>query len=133
MKMNKLAVIIGRFQTPYLHKGHLKLIEEAKSISNAILILIGCTDAVGTDKNPMDYNTRWTLLYESGVLSNPMILRLDDCPSDKDWSDRIDRMINDLGYAEAYDDYKYLAHAALEAAEKVRLEEVHRRAFKESL
>lgn len=98
---SKLAVIIGRFQTPYLHKGHLKLIEEAKSISNDILILIGCTAAVGTDKNPLDYKTRENMFYEAGTLSRHMILPLDDMPSDKDWSDKIDGIIDDLGYTEA--------------------------------
>jgi len=99
--MNKLAVIIGRFQTPYLHKGHLRLIEEAKSISDDVLIFIGCTAAVGTDKNPLDYITRVNLFYKAGALSNPMILALDDCPSDKDWSDSIDKHIDYLGYTEA--------------------------------
>lgn len=99
--MNKLAVIIGRFQTPYLHKGHIKLIEEAKSISNDILILIGCTAAVGTDKNPLDYKTRALMFYEAGVLSNPIIQPLHDVPSDKDWSDQIDEWVRVLGYKEA--------------------------------
>jgi len=98
--MSKLAVIIGRFQTPYLHKGHIKLIEEAKSISNDILILIGCTAAVGTDKNPLDFETRKSLFYPH--LSKHPILPLHDMPSDKDWSDQIDKIIgDDLGFKEA--------------------------------
>ena len=98
---SKLAVIIGRFQTPYLHKGHLKLIEEAKSISNDILILIGRTAAVGTDKNPLDYKTREKMFYETGLLSDPIIMAIHDCPSDKDWSDNVDGIIDLLGYKEA--------------------------------
>ena len=99
--MNKLSVIIGRFQTPYLHQGHIKLIEEAKKVSDDVLILIGCTAAQGTDKNPLDFKTRESLFYSSGVLSNPAVLPLDDCPSDKDWSNKIDLIIEDLGFKEA--------------------------------
>ena len=99
--MDKLSVIIGRFQTPYLHKGHLKLIEEAKKASEDILILIGCTAATGTDKNPLDFETREKMFYEIGLLSNPLILPLNDMPSDKDWSNRIDLIIKKMGYEEA--------------------------------
>ena len=51
-------------------------------------------------------------------------------PTDLEVEAATQAILDDLGYAEAYDDYKYLAHAALEAAEKVRLEEVHRRGAK---
>lgn len=50
-----LSVIIGRFQTPHLHEGHKRLLEEAKRLSSDVLILIGVSAAVGTDKNPLDY------------------------------------------------------------------------------
>ena len=56
--MEKLQVIIGRFQTNRLHEGHKELIRAAKATGNDVLILIGCTDAVGTDKNPLDFETR---------------------------------------------------------------------------
>ncbi len=92
----KLAVVIGRFQTPYLHEGHLELIRQASWESDCILILIGCTAATGTDKNPMDFETRKGLIH-----SNCKVMPLYDMPSDDDWSDQIDKIIADMGFHKA--------------------------------
>lgn len=96
-----LSVIIGRFQTPYLHQGHLWLIKEAKKYSDKILILVGNTAAIGTDKDPLDFQTRKLMLCEATDIHQDMILPLSDMPSDKDWSDQIDRIIRKLGYNKA--------------------------------
>lgn len=50
-----LSVIIGRFQTPYLHEGHLDLLKQARNHSENVLVLIGTTSATGTDKNPLPF------------------------------------------------------------------------------
>jgi bifunctional NMN adenylyltransferase/nudix hydrolase len=90
-----LSVVIGRFQTPYLHQGHQELLESAKANSNDVLVLIGCTSAVGTDKNPMDFETR------AKLFQNCRVKPLYDMLSDKDWSEQIDKIIDDLGFEEA--------------------------------
>jgi len=94
-----LQVIIGRFQTNNLHKGHIKLIQEAKREGKNILILIGVTAATGTDKNPLSFEVRKHLFDQH--LSVAIIKPLHDMPSDKDWSDQIDNTIEDLGFKEA--------------------------------
>lgn len=91
-----LSVVIGRFQTPYLHQGHLELLRRANNYSDNLLVLIGCTAAVGTDKNPMDFETRKQL-----IKYNCEIKPLYDMLSDKDWSDQVDKIIDDLGFKEA--------------------------------
>ena len=96
-----LSVIIGRFQTPHLHQGHLQLIEEAHKHGTTTLVLIGTTAATGTDKNPLDFDSRYDLFYSHGICSHLDIKPLPDCPSDKDWSDNIDKIIADLGFEEA--------------------------------
>lgn len=90
-----LSVVIGRFQTPWLHEGHLELLWAAKAQSENVLILIGCAAAIGTDKNPMDFHTR-ALLFQ-----NCEVRPLYDMPCDKDWSMQIDQIITDLGFEEA--------------------------------
>jgi nicotinamide mononucleotide adenylyltransferase len=97
--MEKLHVIIGRFQTNKLHEGHKELIRAAKATGNDVLILIGCTDAAGTDKNPLDFETRKHLF--NTYFNNTLIKPLYDTPSNKDWSDSIDNIIDELGYKEA--------------------------------
>jgi bifunctional NMN adenylyltransferase/nudix hydrolase len=94
-----LQVIIGRFQTNKLHEGHADLIRQVKSTGNDVLVLIGCTAATGTDKNPLSFEVR-KHLFDSHFNNTP-ILPLHDMLSDKDWSDQIDNIIEGLGYKEA--------------------------------
>ena len=50
--MPKLGVIVGRFQVPILHEGHMSLINRAVSECDRVLIVIGTTDAIYTKRNP---------------------------------------------------------------------------------
>ncbi len=96
-----LSVIIGRFQTPYLHEGHLDLLRQAKQHSDAVLVLIGVSSAEGTDRNPLNFQTRKELFFCNGVV-NPIDIRaLPDTHSDQDWSDNIDAIIEDFGFSNA--------------------------------
>ena len=91
-----LGVVVGRFQTPYLHEGHRELIKHARNRCDNLLVLIGVSDAVGTDREPMDFETRKGLF-----LTNDIVLPLKDMPSDIDWSNQIDSIIESLGFEKA--------------------------------
>ena len=54
----KTAVIIARFQTPYLHEGHRQLISQVKTNHAKLIIVLGISPIVGSRKNPYDYYTR---------------------------------------------------------------------------
>ncbi|MDR6945075.1 hypothetical protein [Mucilaginibacter pocheonensis] len=54
----KTAVIIARFQTPYLHNGHKQLINTVKENHAKLIILLGVSPIMGSRKNPYDYYTR---------------------------------------------------------------------------
>lgn len=100
---NHASVIIGRFQTPYLTEGHFKLWDAAKR-KGRVVVLIGVTQAIGTDKNPMDYFTRRALFENSDryTYDGAKVFSLPDYPqSDQDWSNHIDSIIEDLGYETA--------------------------------
>jgi bifunctional NMN adenylyltransferase/nudix hydrolase len=56
MKKYDLAVVIGRFQ-PF-HNGHKALIEDALSISNQVLVLVGSAGQPRTYKNPWTFDDR---------------------------------------------------------------------------
>jgi bifunctional NMN adenylyltransferase/nudix hydrolase len=92
-----LSVVIGRFQTPYLHNGHLELLDHALKMSERVLVLIGTTAAEGTDKNPLCFETRKVLFSNYRVDVKP----LQDCPSDVDWSIQIDKIIEEVGFEKA--------------------------------
>ena len=102
-----LGVVIGRFQTPYLTEGHKALLKEVLKDNDEILVLIGTTEAVGTDKNPLPYYQILNMLEDffkkTTGLRNCTISCLCDERSDTDWSNAIDEHINMLdGFIENF-------------------------------
>jgi bifunctional NMN adenylyltransferase/nudix hydrolase len=94
-----LSVVIGRFQTPYLHCGHKELFDEAKKYSNRILVLIGVSSATGTDRNPLSYEQRREMIDTSIAKDIMLVFKpLYDFPlSHKDWSNQVDELIEECG------------------------------------
>ena len=93
-----LSVVIGRFQTPYIHEGHKQIIKKAKE-GGDLAIFVGCTAAIGTDKNPLSFEVRKKMLTDFVKKDN--IKALHDMPSDEYWSNQIDDLIDKMGYKEA--------------------------------
>jgi bifunctional NMN adenylyltransferase/nudix hydrolase len=60
-KKYQFSVFIGRFQ-PF-HKGHLFNIQEALSISNKLILVIGSANRARTIKNPFTFDERKTMIY----------------------------------------------------------------------
>jgi len=87
----KTAVIIARFQTPYLHKGHLRLIEDVKKKHAKVVIILGISPVTGSRRNPYDYFTRERMIKKA--YPNIIILPLCDHPDDAEWSEQIDRLL----------------------------------------
>src|SRR6478609_8692311 len=84
----KTGVIIGRFQTPYLHAGHLYLIGTAIQECEKVLILLGCSHGKD-ERNPYDFEQRMVLLKK--VFPQVDIIPLFDEPeNDAKWSARVD-------------------------------------------
>lgn len=87
----KTAVIIARFQTPYLHEGHKQLITQVKAEHAKLIILLGVSPIVGSRKNPYDYYTREKMIKKE--YSDVIVLPVSDHPSDKTWSDNLDNLL----------------------------------------
>ncbi len=90
-KNQTLGVIIGRFQTAALHDGHRYLIDTASSRSDAILILVGTSEALPSRRNPLSYEDRVAMLQ--AAYPHARILPLADHPSDDHWSLSVDTII----------------------------------------
>lgn len=94
MKKKTVGVIVGRFQTPYLHEGHRALIELALTKNDEVLVLLGCPGNDGDRKNPLDFRTRQKMLNHIYP-----VLKVDpvfDHPCDKVWSEKLDAIVNSL-------------------------------------
>ena len=90
----KTGVIIGRFQTPFLHEAHIALIKHVISKSDQVIILLGLAAIKGSSRNPLDYQTRAEMIRE--MFPQVTIAYIKDCRSDEVWSKNLDKIIRDL-------------------------------------
>lgn len=100
MKPYDIGLICGRFQT--FHKGHERLVETGLMLCDRLLILIGSAQEYGTERNPLNVNTRAKMLKEIyGDSPKIMIYGLSDLTNENDicpeWGryllDNVDRYI----------------------------------------
>lgn len=83
MKPYDTGLICGRFQT--FHKGHEKLVDTGLMLCDRLLILIGSAQEYGTERNPLNINTRTKMLRTIyGNNSNIMIYGLSDMTNEND-------------------------------------------------
>jgi bifunctional NMN adenylyltransferase/nudix hydrolase len=90
--MNKnVGVLVGRFQTPYLHLGYMHLIGEIRSRHNNVLILVAVNGGWTSKRNPLDFETRKKMILDS--YPNAIIVPIKDHPSDHAWSENLDALV----------------------------------------
>jgi cytidyltransferase-like protein len=83
MKPYDVGLICGRFQT--FHKGHEKLIDTGLMLCDRLLIFIGSAQECGTERNPLNINTRTKMLRMIyGDNPNIMIYGLSDLTNEND-------------------------------------------------
>ena len=93
-KREDVAVIVARFQTPYLHEAHIDLIKSVTDNHSKVIIVLGLANVVGTTKDPLDFEARKQMLQEFSPDVN--IVYIKDMKCDKRWSKKLDSIINDL-------------------------------------
>lgn len=95
-----VGMIVGRFQT--FHKGHQRLVETALKLCDRVLILVGSADKCGTERNPLNVETRIQMIRQVYDDENRvMIYALPDLTDETDirpeWGryllDNVDRYI----------------------------------------
>lgn len=91
---NKVGVLIGRFQTPYLHEGHLAILKEVTNLHSQVIVFLGVPRIQNTKRNPLDFETRKKLIESR--YPNIMVVALYDNRSDEKWSEQIDTLLNSI-------------------------------------
>jgi bifunctional NMN adenylyltransferase/nudix hydrolase len=84
-------VIVVRFQVPELHDGHRKLIEHIRDQHGQVLVLLGCSQVLGSKRHPLDYPTREKML--KAAYSDILVAPLADMPTDDSWSQQLDSIV----------------------------------------
>ena len=83
MKPYDVGLVCGRFQT--FHLGHEKLIETGLKLCDRLLIFIGSSQECGTERNPLNINTRTKMIKAIyGDCSNIMTHGLADLTNEND-------------------------------------------------
>jgi len=89
--MKPIAVIVARFQTPYLHEGHQQLLKQVSQEASRLVIVLGVSPLRCTRRNPFDYLTRERMLraWDPSLT----LLPLPDHPDDAQWSRNLDQLL----------------------------------------
>jgi len=90
--MKITGVIIARFQTPYLHKGHFDLINFVKEKHNKVIVVLGVSPVKASRKNPLDFYTREKMIKNE--FSDIIVLPLLDSANDNTWSLNLDLLLS---------------------------------------
>lgn len=88
-----IGVIVGRFQIPKLHEGHLDLVKTVAERHPKTVIVLGLAPTLVTRNNPLDFESRKQMLLEA--FPEATVLYIKDVPSDPDWSARLDEILKD--------------------------------------
>ena len=92
-KEKMTAVIIGRFQVPKLHPGHLYIIGESLQLFDKVVILLGTT-TTKDERNPYGMFQRTEMIRK--VFPHVQIDVVIDNQSDERWSIDIDTIVGTL-------------------------------------
>lgn len=90
----EVGVIVGRFQSPFLHEAHKELIEDIRSRHPKVIIFLGLSPLLGTTNNPLDFESRKQMILSEYPDVN--VLYIKDIVCDKKWSENLDRTIRDI-------------------------------------
>lgn len=91
--IKKTAVVVGRFQVPKLHLGHIYLISTALQEYNQVLIILG-ESLQRDERNPYTLQERDKMIRRVFGHGNLEFRAITDVPEDdKRWSDTIDEIL----------------------------------------
>lgn len=94
-KIYDIGVIIGRFQIDELHTEHKKVIDEVLRRHEKVILFIGVTSGLGTERNPLDFLTRKVMIEEIYNNKISLIYPLNDKKLDEVWSKQVDTKIRE--------------------------------------
>lgn len=92
----EIGVVIGRFQLHELHTEHIKLIEHVLACHEKVILFLGTTSAMNTQRNPLDFITRKAMIEATFGNRISSIVPLADCKSNEVWSDQIHTKVREI-------------------------------------
>jgi len=87
-----VGVIVGRFQVPELHQGHIDLINSVRTHHSRTIIFLGLSNIWCTKNNPLDYESREIMIKEA--FPDVIVAYIEDHKDNSIWSDKLDKNIS---------------------------------------
>jgi bifunctional NMN adenylyltransferase/nudix hydrolase len=95
----KTNVVVGRFQTPELHEGHISLLEKAyKESDYSLIVILAVTSDTPSLKNPYQPAVRRHMIRSCNQFKVTTFATIKDYNSDHVWSHHLDNIIDSLTY-----------------------------------
>lgn len=98
-----VGVIIGRFQTPYLHRAHKKVFDTVLNMHDNVIVFLGIAPIPCSPENPLNFTARRLMIEDtfrpSALLRKGKtmdILGIQDTKDDYAWSKALDNQIRSL-------------------------------------
>jgi bifunctional NMN adenylyltransferase/nudix hydrolase len=87
----EVGVIVARFQTPFLHEGHLDILKQVTSHHPRVVIFLGNSPVRCSKNNPLDFQARKAMIEAS--FPDVEIYYIDDVGNNELWSKTLDTLI----------------------------------------
>lgn len=88
----KIGIFVGRFQTPKLHNGYKYVLSELQINYYNYGLIIGSSQKPNT-RNPLDFETRKTMLEEYVYKKPVFVLEPVDLNDNEKWTKELERTI----------------------------------------
>jgi len=86
-----VGVIVARFQSPYLHEGHVDIITQVLSHHPRVIIFLGNSPVRCSKNNPLDFQARKAMIETK--FPNVEVYYIDDIGNNELWSKNLDQLI----------------------------------------
>ena len=87
----EVGVVIARFQSPYLHEGHIDILTQVLNNHPRVIVFLGVARLKFTKKNPYDFAIRRAMVEERFPYVE--VYPIDDVGDDGEWSSNLDNGI----------------------------------------
>lgn len=90
-----VGIIVGRFQVPELHDGHLELFRAVRSLHDKIVVFVGLSPTRNASRrHPLDFETRRRMIQSK--FPEFHVAPLLDKRTDQEWSNSLDSAISSV-------------------------------------
>jgi bifunctional NMN adenylyltransferase/nudix hydrolase len=90
----KIGIFVGRFQAPKLHNGYKYMLSELQISYDYYGLIVG-SSIEPNDRNPLDFETRKSMLEEYVYKQPLFIIEFVDLNDNDKWTKELDMIIND--------------------------------------